>query len=86
MTEKEVKEKLLELGRKIEEHKAQAELHGIFSQDHEKTKKELVKRHAALKKQIDDEVLSIKEAGRHVSVLEEDFLHWMAAIDFDSKT
>ncbi len=85
MKDNALQKKLSELGSKIEEQREKAKLHGIFNQDHEKANRELVQRHAALKQQIDDEVLSIEEAGQRVSVLEKDFLHWIAAIDFDSK-
>jgi len=85
MTSDELKAKLDDVGKRIEQTKNKLQLRGIFVRDHQITQEELDKRYQLLKSQLDKEVHSLEERHYHVNQLEQAFLKWMNAIDFDAQ-
>jgi len=85
MTNDELKTRLDDLGKKLEQRKQELQQRGIFRKEHQITQEELDARYRKLKTQLDEEVNSLESTHQHVSVLEKAILKWMNAIDLDSQ-
>jgi len=85
MINTELKSRLDDLGKKIEQKKKELQQHGIFSKEHQLTQEELDARYEKLKLQLDQELNTPEESDHHVSELEKVILNWVNSLDLDSR-
>ena len=82
-TEKNLDERMQELGRKIDEAHEKIRLQHVLFEEHGPTAADLRKRYELLRKRSADEVAEDESHGHHVTELERSFRAWMDRISFD---
>lgn len=78
-----LKTKLSELERHVDEAEARLRLKGMFSADHQATAAELKQRYALLSHRVQDDVTEAERHGHHVGDLEASVRQWLDSLEID---